>query len=582
MRLLLEDRQLTLQSTINAQIIAILPRMEGYRRWLGNGHLRCENTRHNLDILKTLPGLVVYRPEELPEAPMEKPAEKPANGTPIDLEHAYKSPTEPYRHQDDAMRKILSVGNQFALFAEQGTGKTKILIDWCGRLFLEDRITGVLVVSKRGPHRQWAESELPKHCGIGWAAGWWPFRKMDQNLLRRHPRLQLKWLCVNYDGIKTARGKVATLEFCRAHRNRLMIIADESHQIKNQRSARFKAMMRLSEYSSHRALATGTPIAKDLTDEWAQMKWLNEDILGIRYVTAFRAEYCIMGGFQGRSVIGHRNVQRFKKKVDPYSFRATKDDLGILPKQYGEWVFDLTDYQKALQRELKQEFKAQLESGNLVQIADSVTFMGKFQQIASGFLITDTGKPEEIMGISENPRLAAMVDWLDTFEGKAIVWARFQHDFRLIARMLDHTGTSHATYYGATSEKDRVEAVRGFLDPAGFRVLVANPSTAGTGLNLQGSCNNVLYYSNSFNAIDRWQSEDRVHRIGTVGAVKYVDLIGKGSPDRAIMRNLRNKKSISDMALGDIRAMVLDTPSEAGDTNRLIGTALQDALDIFG
>ena len=107
-----------------------------------------------------------------------------------------------------------------------------------------------------------------------------------------------------------------------------------------------------------------------------------------------------------------------------------------------------------------------------------------------------------------------------------------------------------------TSDAARAEAVRSFLDPEGARVFLSNPQAGGTGLNLQGRCNHAIYYSNGFSAIDRWQSEDRIHRIGTNGAVVYTDLVAKGSIDAAILNNLKKKKGLSDMALGDIKEIL--------------------------
>ena len=555
MNLVIEDERMVLEAQLSGPILAVLPRLEGHRRWLKNGYLSCERTRHNLELLQQLPGCRTMRQGVLVEPTLGAADVDPSKGTEHSLEHAYRPLTQPYAHQDAAMRKILAAGNVFALFAEQGTGKTKILIDWCGRLFLDGEITGVLVVSQRGPHRQWAESEIPKHCGVENVAEFWPKKKLPESLLRAGGTL--KFWCINYDGVKTRVGRAFTERFCAAHKGKLMILADESHSIKNHRSARFKAMQALKKYSSHRALATGTPIAKDLTDEWVQIKWLDEEIIGIRYVTAFRAEYCIMGGYQGRMVVGHRNVERFKKLVDPFSFRATKDELGILPKQYGEWVFDLTDEQRRLVRQMRSQLAATLATGEHVEVADVVHTATKIQQICSGFILDEEGVVKQIMPHQDNPRLQAMLEWLASAGGKALIWARFRHDFSAISEVLEAAKIGYATYYGATSDKQRSAAIQDFLNGPEMSVLVANPASAGTGLNLQGSCNRVLYYSNSFNAIDRWQSEDRVHRIGTVGTVQYTDLVGKGSPDRYIMRNLRSKKSISDLALGDIQQLIL-------------------------
>ena len=75
---------------------------------------------------------------------------------------------------------------------------------------------------------------------------------------------------------------------------------------------------------------------------------------------------------------------------------------------------------------------------------------------------------------------------------------------------------------------------------------------------LQKACSTVIYYSNSFNAGERWQSEDRTHRHGTTKHVVYYDLIakGRGSIDRRILGNLRNKKNLSDLTLDELKEML--------------------------
>ena len=68
----------------------------------------------------------------------------------------------------------------------------------------------------------------------------------------------------------------------------------------------------------------------------------------------------------------------------------------------------------------------------------------------------------------------------------------------------------------------------------------------------------IVKTSNSFAAMDRWQSEDRIHRIGTEGYCTYTDLMGFGGIDRRIVNNLKAKKGISDLALGDITKLFLE------------------------
>lgn len=64
-----------------------------------------------------------------------------------------------------------------------------------------------------------------------------------------------------------------------------------------------------------------------------------------------------------------------------------------------------------------------------------------------------------------------------------------------------------------------------------------------------GTC--VIYYSNDYSLEVREQSEDRTHRIGTVGTVTYWDLVCPGTVDEKIIRALRAKHDITRAVLRD-------------------------------
>ena len=538
MRLDIENHLATLHSRPTPRLLAVLRSLEGRRQWLKAGGLRLEASDHNLHRLReAFPELVVCSAVEAHAA-----AFSPSEG-----QTPYKPKTPPYDHQERALAKARSRA-AFALFMEQGTGKTKVAIDRAGELFCAGQITGVLVVAKKGVHRQWIESQIPEHFGADWSGYYWQGGKF----VEAHSGSGLVWKSINFDGAKTPKGKAACLEFIRAHGGRVMIVADETQEIKNARSARHIALEELKRNQTvpYRLALTGTPIARDLTDEWAQLRWLDERILGIRYVSAFRNEYCIMGGYEGREVVGHKNMERFREKVDSSTFRATKDELGILPKAYRRWAFDLSAEQKRVIRSLRQELISQIDSGEIVSASTAAVAMVKIQQASNGFVVDEDGTPRNL---GANPRAEALLEILDAYPGKTIVWARFRRDIELIRKALASEGISCAEYHGGTPDAERAANVAAFLDPSGPRIFLSNPQAGGTGLNLQGDCRHAIYYSNSFSAIDRWQSEDRIHRIGTSGVVTYTDLTAKGSIDAAILSNLKRKKGISDMALGDIR-----------------------------
>lgn len=80
---------------------------------------------------------------------------------------------------------------------------------------------------------------------------------------------------------------------------------------------------------------------------------------------------------------------------------------------------------------------------------------------------------------------------------------------------------------------------------------VANAASAGMGLTLTASPS-IVYFSNTFNAEDRIQSEDRIHRPGmdlNLGAT-IIDLIHLPT-DQKILDNLKKKRDLQAMTLGD-------------------------------
>lgn len=536
------DGRIFINTRATPRIMAFLPLLEGRRAWLKGGGLSIEDTPHNREAIRNNLGLEVQDGI--------KPTAPALNA----LRPIPPFKRKPDNHQIEALEAI-GDNKYFALFMEQGTGKTKVGIDWAVKLFCLGLIEAVLVISKRGVHRQWILEELDKDCSVPFLGAFWNHKPAPDNVLAKS-NSHLLWYAINWDAIKTPKGMEQASAFCKAHSGRLLIIGDESHEIKNHSSRRAKAAMALRTYSSHRLIATGTPIAKDLTDEWSQLNWLDPSILACKYVTTFRAKYCIMGGFEGRAVVGQKNMDDFKSRVEPYTFRRTKEQIGILPKRYNDWLFDLTRDQKRLIRSVKQELLAELNSGVILELKDGISAFTKIQQIAGGFIIdSETKQAHRLMPIDKNPRVIAMLEWLQANEGKAIIWSAFIEDRLIITEALRGAGVTFSEYHGATSEADREASKRAFMDPSSSQVLVAGRS-ASTGLNLQGLCNRALYYSNTFNAIDRWQSEDRIHRIGTIGAVTFTDLIGRGSTDRHIKRNLLRKEGIARLSLGDFVSML--------------------------
>lgn len=333
-----------------------------------------------------------------------------------------------------------------------------------------------------------------------------------------------------------------------------MMVVDESHNIKSWGADRTKAAIKLGHFATYRRIATGTPIAKNIIDSWTQFMFLDRKILGHDYLTSFRARYCIMGGWEGKQIIGQRNVEEFYHLISPHSFRMTKDEALDLPEKiYVRREYEMGDKTRSHYNELRKTFMTQLDSGDIVDVQNAAVALLRLQQIVCGYLPTE----ENEFQIISNERIEELMEIIDQVTGPVVIWARFTQDIKRLASAIrkKEGNDSVVTYFGETKGAEREEAKRRFLNGKS-RFFISNPAAGGTGLNLQGDCRTVIYFSNSFDALHRWQSEDRTHRMGTKGSVTYFDIVAQSSVDRAILNNLKSKKSISSLTLDQIRQAI--------------------------
>lgn len=532
----------TLPIEMSSASARVVGKLEGRKKWLLSGGLSFEPTPHNLAVLgEAYPGSQVCGLEDgAPWAEMVVPHQP------------YTPLTKPYAAQSSAL-ELCKDKPAYALFMEQGTGKTKVALDKAGHLWCGGQITGVLVVSMNGAHRQWVEEHVPKHLGVESRAGWWNKKAIAPELFQTDV---LAIFTTYTQAIIRPVGRKPCEDFIAAHRGRVLMVVDESQNIKNPASAATEAATELGGKCAFRMVLSGTPMPNSVMDLWSQYKFLDEAIIGFRYKSAFQREYCAMGGHMGRSVIGAKDIERLQEKLRPFTFRVTKEEmLDLPPKIYNEWSFQMDAAQKKHYEEMRLQLLTVLEDGTIASAKNAIAGFVRLQQIGCGNLQMDDGSLVEI----SPARIDALKEIIELHPGeKIVIWSRFTRD---VHRIMGVLGPEAVAYTGETSPVGKAEALRRFTDPGSrVRFFVSNPAAGGTGIDgLQKVCSTVIYYSNSFNAGERWQSEDRTHRHGTTKHVVYYDLIAKtsGSIDRKILGNLRNKKNMSDLTLDELKEMLV-------------------------
>jgi superfamily II DNA or RNA helicase len=541
----LHNDKIIIHGKLEPKAVIALARIEGRRRWSDeHSAVFIENTSHNISVVKGAIQNVVDKRVDV--STFDSAEQK------VVLASDFKFKSKPFPFQLELFNQAKDK-RAFAIFSEQGTGKTKSAIDIMCYKFLTGKIKAVMIFSwPKGVHEQWIDEQIPEHCWdeVRYDAHVWDGKNFPSSLMVHGP--ELKIFSANIEALNS-KSIENFHKFAEMYGDQMLMIIDESQSIKNPGAKRTKRANALGAKVGYRLIMTGTPIAKDLTDEWSQFRFLDPSILGHKYKTTFQREFCVMGGFQMRAVIGHQNLERFTSKVQPHSFRVTKAEALDLPdKVYDRFPFEITDEQKRIMKELKQDFMTQLDNGEIHTVAHAAVLVTKMQQVSCGYLKKEDGS---FTMLEHNPRLEALETLLHKITGKTIIWCRFKKDVELIHERYKDISVVH---YGDTPQDERELAKKLFLDQmSDKKYFIATPASAGSGLNLQvGGCSTAIYYSNGYNAVERWQSEDRIHRIGSHKTVRYFDLYARGTMDAKILSNLRNKKSLSDLVLDDLRKML--------------------------
>ena len=468
----------------------------------------------------------------------------------------YKFKMKPYAHQLTALEKSWHK-DTFAYFMEMGTGKTKVLIDNLAMLYDKGRVDGALIVAPKGVVGTWYNQELPAHLPdhienvtVLWRSH---INKKQQDKLDELFKTgqDLHILVMNVEAFSTDKGRNFAAKFLRSHKSLMAI--DESTTIKNPKAKRTKNILSLAELARYRRIMTGSPVTRNPLDLYTQCYFLDPFHLNHTSYYSFRNRYAVMksANISGRSinlVVGYQNLSELSDKLKPFSYRVLKDDCLDLPdKVYMKREVQLTDEQKKLYNQMKQQALAVL-NGKTVTTVTALTQLMRLHQITCGHFSADDGTIQEI----KNNRLAELLDVLEEVEGKAIIWAHYQHDVKNIYKLLEdkYGPGSVVHYYGETLPEQRDYAIRNFKENDKVRFFIGTPATGGYGITLV-QANTVIYYSNGYDLEKRMQSEDRAHRIGQKKKVTYIDLIAEDTVDTKIVKSLRKKIDIASKVMGE-------------------------------
>lgn len=547
-----KGKHLIARVALDGNSIQKLSSLPGFKKWVGRDLLFAPTGANIEHIHKFWPEAhwsadATPVLEEYIETLREAEQNREDKDKPVEDLGDFMFKTRPFDHQRKAF--YLSRDKEsFALLMEQGTGKTKVVLDNAAYLYGKGKITALVVIAPNGVHRNWLSKEIPDHM-----PEWCPTKSVyyHSGMTKKETEAfdevlaeteMLKVFSFNVEAFVSDKATNFMKRVLLS--NEVMLVVDESSRIKRPGAKRTKIITKFSNMAKYRRIMTGTPVTKGPEDIYSQFKFLDHQILGYDSFYSFRARYCIMGGFENKQIVSYQNIDELTRNIEGHSFRVLKKDCLDLPEKiYQRHPVDLSQKQRKLYNQLRKDFIAELE-GEQIDAPEAITRLLRLQQIVCGWFPME----EEVKPIDEkNPRLQALLDILSDIECKVIIWARFKADLRVIERAL---GELAVAYHGDVSNDQRAIAVERFQNDPKIRYFIGQPQSGGIGLTLTAAeC--AIYYSNSFDLETRLQSEDRCHRIGTKNNVTYIDLESPKTIDTKIIKALRSKKSLADIVTKD-------------------------------
>lgn len=481
----------------------------------------------------------------------------------------YQPYTKPFQHQAEHFAEHKASEN-FALFWEQGCGKTKPTIDTMAHLWTEGEINGAVIVAPNGVHRNWITDELPTHLPPELAERMrahayhpdTPGVKYRQEEVRQtidHPDFAL--LAISYEAWQTDMGKKAIWKMMR--KRRVLCALDESHRVKTPAAKSTQSILKGGKHAAYRRILSGTPVPNGPFDAYSQVKFLDPDFwkreLDIDTFTAFKSYFGVWDtGYRWNGdkqveypvLTCYNNLEELYKALRLISSRVTKDEVLDLPeKLFSKRYYEMTPAQRRMYQELEEELMTFLDTGELIAAPLAIVRLLRMQQVLCGYVPVAPGEePVELIDRTKNPRLKAHQEVIEDTHGKAITWAVWTRDIDMIMDSLQKQGRKPVRYDG-TCSSDQLQRAKDEFKKGDATDFVANLAMS-EGLTLN-EAKTTIYFNNNYNLRMRLQSEDRNHRIGQDDHVTYYDLVCPGTRDENAIAALVKKLEVASVILGD-------------------------------
>jgi SNF2 family DNA or RNA helicase len=291
-------------------------------------------------------------------------------------------------------------------------------------------------------------------------------------------------------------------------------VVDESITIKNTEAGRTQRLLKMWNMFKFRIILNGTPLTKGLIDLYSQIQFIHPNILNMTE-TQFAHNFLQFkkeGWKPWKRWSKPENEQALIEIIRPYIFDA---DLDLDKKiNYEDFEFYLNeaesnDYYKHKTDYLQGKFRVQ------------------FLAMAQYFQHYYTQKSHK-----KYLKLEQVLNEIKERKEKVIIYVKFLDEVE------EFVDTFNAVEFTGKNKKNSIEKFKNEKD-----IMICTYGVGSMGLNLQ-FCNNIIYYTQTFDYKDKEQSMHRVYRTGQQKDVNIYNFWVNTGLEKIIKASLSKKQNV--------------------------------------
>ncbi|XP_055967956.1 SWI/SNF-related matrix-associated actin-dependent regulator of chromatin subfamily A-like protein 1 [Sorex fumeus] len=294
-----------------------------------------------------------------------------------------------------------------------------------------------------------------------------------------------------------------------------VVIIDESHFLKNSKTARCRAAMPILKMAKRVILLSGTPAMSRPAELYTQIIAVKPTffphfhLFGVRYCDAKRQPW-------GWDYSGSSNLGELKILLEEVVMlrRLKSDVLSQLPAKQRKMVVVAPERMSAKTRAALDAAAKEMTTKNTKQ-----------KQKEALFVFFNRTAEAKIPSIIEY-----ILDLLESGREKFLVFAHHKVVLDAVTKELDRKNVPHIRIDGSTSSADRETLCQQFQLSERHAVAVLSITAANMGLTFSAA-DLVVFAELFWNPGVLIQAEDRVHRIGQSSSVSVHYLVARGTAD---------------------------------------------------